>query len=122
LSKRKNPDDYLWLTYQGKRMSRITAFKITQKYELHLIEDATESLGAKYNDKYTGTFGEFGCFSFNGNKTITTGGGGMITGKNTKRLEHIKFLINQVKRYSKRQKINILMKILNIKMILKINI
>lgn len=70
---------------------------IAKKYHLYVIEDATESLGAKYKNKYTGMFGDFGCFSFNGNKIITTGGGGMITGKNRKSLKHVKFLINQAK-------------------------
>ena len=72
-----------------------TIMKIARKHDLFVIEDATESLGAKYQGKYTGTIGDVGCFSFNGNKTITTGGGGMIVGKDSKRLEHIKFLVNQ---------------------------
>jgi len=71
--------------------------KIREQYKVALIEDATESLGAKYKNKFTGTFGDFGCFSFNGNKVITTGGGGMIVGKDTKRLEHIKFLSSQAR-------------------------
>lgn len=71
--------------------------KIAKKNKLFVIEDATESLGAKYNGKYTGTFGDLGCFSFNGNKTITTGGGGMVIGNNKERLGHIKFLVNQAR-------------------------
>jgi perosamine synthetase len=71
--------------------------KIADKHNLHVVEDATESLGAKYKGKFTGTFGDFGCFSFNGNKIITTGGGGMVVGKDIKRLEHIKFLVNQAR-------------------------
>jgi perosamine synthetase len=74
---------------------------IAKKYELYVIEDATESLGAKYSGKFTGTFGDFGCFSFNGNKMITTGGGGLVVGKNTKRLEHIRFLANQAREVSR---------------------
>ncbi len=70
---------------------------IAKKYNLYVVEAATESLGAKYNSKYTGTFGDFGCFSFNGNKIITTGGGGMIIGNDENSLEHIKFLVNQAK-------------------------
>lgn len=70
---------------------------IAKKYSLKVIEDATESLGAKYKSQYTGTFGNFGCFSFNGNKIITTGGGGAVVGHNTEKLKHIKFLINQAK-------------------------
>ncbi|MDP8230762.1 MAG: aminotransferase class V-fold PLP-dependent enzyme [Candidatus Gorgyraea atricola] len=76
-------------------MDRI--IKIAKKYDLFIIEDATESLGAKYKGKYAGTLGDLGCFSFNGNKIITTGGGGMVVGRNNKRLEHIKFLVNQAR-------------------------
>ncbi len=75
--------------------------EIAKEYKLFVIEDATESLGAKYNDKHTGTFGDLGCFSFNGNKIITTGGGGLVAGNNGKRLEHIKFLVNQARGESK---------------------
>jgi perosamine synthetase len=71
--------------------------KIAERHNLYVIEDATESLGATYKGKFTGTFGDFGCFSFNGNKIITTGGGGMVVGKDIKRLEHIKFLVNQAR-------------------------
>ena len=71
--------------------------KIAEKNKLYVIEDATESLGSKYKGKHMGTFGDFGCFSFNGNKTITTGGGGMVAGNNKERLEHIKFLVNQAR-------------------------
>jgi len=75
--------------------------KIAKQHNLHIIEDATESLGAKYGNRFTGTFGDLGCLSFNGNKIITTGGGGMIISDNTQRMEHIKFLINQARDESK---------------------
>lgn len=52
---------------------------LCRKYEIILIEDAAESLGSYYLDQHTGTYGKFGTFSFNGNKIITTGGGGIIT-------------------------------------------
>jgi len=71
--------------------------KIAKKNNLFVIEDAAESLGAKYKGAYTGTFGNLGCFSFNGNKIITTGGGGMVSGSNRDQLKHIKFLVNQAK-------------------------
>ena len=70
---------------------------VARRYNLFLIEDATESLGAKYKGKYTGTLGDFGVFSFNGNKVITTGGGGMIVGSNNERIRHIKFIVNQAR-------------------------
>jgi len=75
--------------------------RIAKEHGLYIIEDATESLGATYDGKSTGTIGDLGCFSFNGNKIITTGGGGMIAGNNKKRMEHIKFLVNQARDESK---------------------
>lgn len=51
---------------------------VCEKYNIPLVEDAAESIGSYYKDKHTGTFGKLGIFSFNGNKLITTGGGGMI--------------------------------------------
>lgn len=76
-------------------MSRI--LEMAKASNIFVIEDATESLGAKYQGQHTGTIGDLGCFSFNGNKVITTGGGGMVVGRDRKRLEHIKFLANQAK-------------------------
>jgi aminotransferase in exopolysaccharide biosynthesis len=52
--------------------------KICDEYSLILIEDSAESLGSLYKGKHTGTFGKAGIFSFNGNKLVTTGGGGMV--------------------------------------------
>jgi len=52
--------------------------KICEEYSLLLIEDSAQSLGSFYREKHTGTFGKAGIFSFNGNKLVTTGGGGMI--------------------------------------------
>ena len=58
--------------------------KIAHEHDIFVVEDATESLGARFKGKHTGTWGDFGCFSFNGNKLITTGGGGMVVGNNKK--------------------------------------
>ena len=55
---------------------------ICKKNKIFLIEDAAESLGSKYKNKHTGTFGDLGTFSFNGNKIITSGGGGCILTNN----------------------------------------
>lgn len=52
--------------------------QICAEYHIELVEDAAESIGSKYKGKHTGTFGKVGAISFNGNKTITTGGGGMM--------------------------------------------
>ncbi len=75
---------------------------IAAKYNIIVIEDATEALGTcytegKYAGKYAGTIGDFGCFSFNGNKIITTGGGGAVTAQDPKVVDHIRFLSTQAK-------------------------
>jgi perosamine synthetase len=75
--------------------------EISKKYNIPVIEDATESLGATYEGKMTGSFGKLSCFSFNGNKVITTGGGGMITTNDEELADHIKFLVNQARDTSK---------------------
>ena len=61
--------------------------KICRKKNVKVIEDAAESLGTTYKKKHMGTFGDFGSLSFNGNKIITTGGGGALICK-TKKQEH----------------------------------
>lgn len=75
---------------------------IAGTYGLKVIEDATEALGTrylrgKYAGKYAGTIGDYGAFSFNGNKIITTGGGGAVTAKQKGNVEHIRYLASQAK-------------------------
>jgi dTDP-4-amino-4,6-dideoxygalactose transaminase len=69
--------------------------EICNKYKVTVIEDAAESLGAYYKGKHTGTFGEFGVFSFNGNKIITTSGGGMLVSDDKEKIEKVKFWSTQ---------------------------
>lgn len=69
--------------------------EICQKYNVPLIEDAAESLGSYYKGKHTGTFGEFGTFSFNGNKIITTSGGGMLVSDDAEKIEKARFWATQ---------------------------
>lgn len=76
--------------------------EIAEEFHLRVIEDATEALGSKfltgkYAGKMAGTIGDFGAYSFNGNKIITTGGGGAITAASQKELEHIKYISTQAK-------------------------
>ncbi|MCH7746273.1 MAG: LegC family aminotransferase [Chloroflexi bacterium] len=71
--------------------------EVARKYELTVIEDATESLGARYNGQKVGTLGDIACFSFNGNKLLTTGGGGMIVTDNEKWAERARYLTTQAK-------------------------
>lgn len=73
--------------------------KIAKKYNLVVIEDAAEALGSFLKDKHAGTFGLVGCFSFNGNKIMTTGGGGAIITNN-------KLLAKKIKHLSTTAKIN----------------
>jgi perosamine synthetase len=68
-----------------------------RRYRLAVIEDATESLGALYRDRKVGALGDMACFSFNGNKLITTGGGGMIVTDNQKWAERARYLTTQAK-------------------------
>lgn len=70
---------------------------IARKYNLVVIEDATESLGAKYKDRMVGHLGDIACFSFNGNKIITTGGGGMIVTDNEVWADKARYLTTQAK-------------------------
>ena len=75
---------------------------VAEKYNLKVIEDATEALGSrfirgKYKGKYAGTIGDYGAYSFNGNKIITTGGGGALVTKSVETAKHIKYLSTQAK-------------------------
>ncbi|MBE9223904.1 DegT/DnrJ/EryC1/StrS family aminotransferase [Phormidium sp. LEGE 05292] len=67
------------------------------QYEITLIEDAAESLGASYKGKSPGTFGKIGIFSFNGNKIITTSGGGMLVSEDSELVEKARFLATQAR-------------------------
>lgn len=74
-------------------MDRIAA--LCKRYGVPLIEDAAESLGSKYKGKQTGTMGQFGVFSFNGNKIITTSGGGMLVSNDEKAIQKARFWATQ---------------------------
>jgi len=71
--------------------------ELCKRHNVTLIEDAAESLGTTYKGKYTGTFGEYGIFSFNGNKIITTSGGGMLVSDNEERIAKVKFWATQAR-------------------------
>ena len=74
-------------------MDKIMA--ICNRHGVTVIEDAAESLGAYYKGKHTGSFGEFGVFSFNGNKIITTSGGGMLVSNNEEKIKKVRFWSTQ---------------------------
>ncbi len=69
--------------------------EICKKHNVAVIEDAAESLGTYYKGKHTGTFGDYGIFSFNGNKIITTSGGGMLVSDNEERIAKARFWATQ---------------------------
>jgi len=68
---------------------------ICKKHHVTLIEDAAESLGTLYKGRYTGTLGDYGVFSFNGNKIITTSGGGILVSDNEERIAKVRFWSTQ---------------------------
>ncbi len=70
---------------------------ICQEHHVPLIEDAAESLGTTYKGKMTGTFGDYGIYSFNGNKIITTSGGGILVAQKTEDVEKARFLSRQAR-------------------------
>jgi dTDP-4-amino-4,6-dideoxygalactose transaminase len=70
---------------------------VASSFEIPLIEDAAEALGSKYKNQQLGTFADFGIYSFNGNKIITTSGGGALVCKNKKLIEKAKFLATQAR-------------------------
>ncbi|WP_217495964.1 aminotransferase class I/II-fold pyridoxal phosphate-dependent enzyme [Mangrovivirga cuniculi] len=71
--------------------------KVAREYEIPVIEDAAEALGASLNGQKTGTFGDLAVFSFNGNKIITTSGGGALMSKDKEQIEKSKFLATQAR-------------------------
>ncbi|MBO0958849.1 aminotransferase class I/II-fold pyridoxal phosphate-dependent enzyme [Neobacillus sp. MM2021_6] len=80
---------------QSARMEEISS--ICNYYNVPIIEDAAESLGSSYKGKASGTFGQFGIYSFNGNKIITTSGGGMLISNNTVAAKKARFLATQAR-------------------------
>lgn len=80
---------------QSADMDKIT--EICNRYDVPIVEDAAESLGATYKGKKSGSFGAFGIFSFNGNKIITTSGGGMLVSNDSEAIEKSRYRATQAK-------------------------
>ncbi|WML45818.1 aminotransferase class I/II-fold pyridoxal phosphate-dependent enzyme [Neobacillus sp. PS3-40] len=80
---------------QSAKMDEILS--LCNHYKVPMIEDAAESLGSSYKGKQSGTFGKFGVFSFNGNKIITTSGGGMLISNDIEEIRKARFLATQAR-------------------------
>ena len=97
ISKGKKPKAIILVYLYGGAAKNDELFAIANKYEIPVVEDAAEALGATYKGKALGTFGELGIFSFNGNKIITTSGGGALVSENSEYIAKAKFLATQAR-------------------------
>ena len=97
ISKGKKPKAILTVDLFGMPAKYDDLLKIAATFEIPIIEDAAEAMGSSLNGKQCGTFGEFGIFSFNGNKIITTGGGGAILSSNPEMITKAKYLSVQAR-------------------------
>jgi len=97
LEKGKKPKAIIVVHLYGMPAKMEEIMAISKKYAIPVIEDAAESIGSKYKNKQTGTFGEMGIFSFNGNKIITTSGGGALVAKSKKYTDKALFLATQAR-------------------------
>ncbi|KGP63657.1 aminotransferase [Legionella norrlandica] len=93
----KMPKAVIIVNLYGQSANYDALCKLCDEYNVPIIEDAAESLGATYNNKYSGTFGKLGIFSFNGNKIITTSGGGMLVSEDESLIQRARFLSTQAR-------------------------
>ncbi len=91
------PKAVIVVNLYGQSADMDSLLAICNKYSVPIIEDAAESLGAKYKGKASGTFGKMGIYSFNGNKIITTSGGGMLVSNDQSLIEKARFLATQAR-------------------------
>jgi len=97
MTNHKKPKAILLVHLYGMPSKMKEIIEIANKYEIPIIEDAAEAIGATYNGKAMGTFGEIGVFSFNGNKIITTSGGGALVSDNSEYIKKATFLATQAR-------------------------
>ena len=93
----KKPKAIVWVNLYGMPAKIKEIKAIARKYEIALLEDAAESLGSAYYGQKCGTFGDISVISFNGNKVITTSGGGMLLSENRKYIDKARFLATQAR-------------------------
>ena len=91
------PKDIILVHLYGQSAKLDEILSLCHQYNVPIVEDAAESLGSTYKGKASGTFGKFGVYSFNGNKIITTSGGGMLVSNDVEALERARFLATQAK-------------------------
>ncbi|RLD62841.1 MAG: pyridoxal phosphate-dependent aminotransferase [Bacteroidetes bacterium] len=97
ISKGKKPKAIIIVHLYGMPAKMDEIISISKKYDIPIIEDAAEALGSTYHNKKLGSFGEFGVLSFNGNKIITTSGGGALVSNNAEYIEKARFLATQAR-------------------------
>jgi len=97
LRKGKKPKAIIVVHLYGMPAKMDEIMSIAERYEIPIIEDAAEALGSKYKDKFCGTFGCMGILSFNGNKIITTSGGGALISNNNDFIQKARFLATQAR-------------------------
>lgn len=97
ISLEKKPKAIIPVHLYGMPVNMVEIMRIAKKYRIPVIEDAAEALGSSINGKMCGSFGDFGIISFNGNKIITTSGGGMLLSDNPRKIEKAKFLATQAR-------------------------
>jgi len=97
LSQGKKPKAIIPVHLYGMPANINEILEIAEKYDIPMIEDAAESLGSTYQGKVTGTFGAMGILSFNGNKIITTSGGGALISDNAGHIDRARFLATQAR-------------------------
>ncbi|MFZ4523430.1 MAG: DegT/DnrJ/EryC1/StrS family aminotransferase [Bacteroidales bacterium] len=97
IAKGKKPKAIIFVEIYGMPSQMERFLEIAAKYEIPLIEDAAEALGSSYRGSRCGSFGEFGILSFNGNKIITTSGGGALVARNAALATRARFLASQAK-------------------------
>jgi len=93
----KQPKAVIAVNLYGQCADMNAISRICKKYDTPMIEDAAESIGAKYQNQFSGTFGEFSIFSFNGNKMITTSGGGMLLSHNQDAINKARYWSTQAR-------------------------
>ena len=96
-SKGKKPKAIVVVHLYGMPAKMDEILTVAKEFDIPVIEDAAEALGSTYKGRATGTFGDFGVLSFNGNKIITTSGGGALVARDEDQIKHTRFLATQAR-------------------------